>query len=111
MTRYQLSIYAERLPRRRFHRIDSYAEVTVCGGPRDGEALGRTETIPNTVAPDFTKVFYLETNSSINLPLKVSIYNEASSNDKTLLAEGIFEATEVFVAPGHFKVCKDGSAK
>jgi C2 domain len=108
MTRYQVSVYAERLPRGRLRRPNPYAEITVVGGPRDGQTVGRTETVLNTVEPDFTKVFFIETDASINLPLKVSIYNEGHRHP---LAEGIFEATEVFLSPGHFKVSKDGGAK
>lgn len=75
--------------------------VTVAGGPRDNEKLGKTETICNSRDPDFTKVLFFETDSSVNLPLKVSIFNDRNGS---LLAEAIFEATEVFLSPGHYKV-------
>jgi C2 domain len=101
MPRYQVSIQAEKLPRGLFRRPNPYAVVIVTGGPREGENIGKTETVYNTVEPDFTKVLFVETDPSVNLPLKISIYNY---RNETLLAEATFEATEVFVSPGHYKV-------
>jgi hypothetical protein len=103
MPRYQLSVYAEKLPRGRIRQPNPYAVVTVSDGTHDGETLGKSETVYNTTDPDFTKVIFLETDASVNLPLRVSIFNDRNG---VLLAEGIFEATEVFLAPGHFKVVK-----
>jgi C2 domain len=103
MTRYQLSIYAEKLPKGMIRKPNPYATVKVTGGPRDGEVVGQTEIVYNTQEPDFVKVFFIDTNASINLPLTISIYND---RDQSLLAEATFEATEVFVSPGHFMVHK-----
>ena len=103
MTRYQLSIYAERLPKGLFRKPNPYATIKVTGGRRDGEMIGRTETIDNTLEPDFVKSFFIETDASINLPLCISIYND---RDDSLLAESTFEATEVYKSPGHFMVNK-----
>jgi hypothetical protein len=100
MPRYQLTVVAEKLPRGLFRRPNPYAVVTVAGGPRDQERLGQTETLRKALDPDFTKVLFLETDPSVNLPLKVSIFND---RDGTQLAEAVFEATEVFQSPGHFK--------
>lgn len=104
MTRYQLSIYAEKLPNRGlFRKPNPVAQVAISGGPRDGDVLGRTEVVQNTLEPDFVRGFFLETERSINMPLTVTIYND---RDKSVLAEATFEATEVFSAPGHFQVHK-----
>lgn len=103
MPRYQLSIHAENLPRGVFRRPNPYAEVTVSGGPRDGEVIGKTEIVHNSLDPDFVKVLYVETDASVNLPLQVCLFNDRNGG---LLAEAVFEATEVSVAPGHFKVHK-----
>jgi C2 domain len=109
MTRYQLSIYAEKLPNRGlFRKPNPVAEVVVSGGPRDGDVLGRTEVVPNTLEPDFVRCFFLETERSINMPLTIVIYND---RDDSVLADATFEATEVFSAPGHFQVhkCANGA--
>ena len=104
MTRYQLSIYAEKLPHRGlFRKPNPVAEVVITGGPRDGDVLGRTEVVEQTLEPDFVRCFFLETDRSINLPLTITIYND---RDGSVLADATFEATEVFLAPGHFKVQK-----
>jgi C2 domain len=99
MTRYQLSIYAEKLPKGFIFKPNPYATVRVTGGPRDGENIGTTEVVHSTQSPDFVKVFFIETSASINLPITISVYND---RDQSLLAEATFEATEVFLAPGHF---------
>lgn len=98
MTRYQLSIYAEKLPKGLIFKPNPYATAKVTGGSRDGENIGTTEVVHSTQSPDFVKVFFIETNATINLPITISIYND---RDDSILAEATFEATEVFVAPGH----------
>jgi C2 domain len=108
MTRYQLSIHAERLPRGIFRKPNPVAVVTVTGGPREGEEIGRTDVVENSLDPEFTRVLFVETDSSVFLPLKVSIYNDR--ND-ALLADATFEATEVAVAKGHLQEqqCRNGA--
>ena len=98
MTRYQLSIYAEKLPKGFIFKPNPYATAKVSGGPRDSEFIGTTEVVHSTQSPDFVKVFFLETDTTRNLPITISIFND---RDDALLAEATFEATEVFVAPGH----------
>jgi hypothetical protein len=104
MPRYQLSILAENLPRGTFGRPNPYAKVVVSGGPREGETIGQTETLESTQDADFLKTIFLETDASIFMPLKVTIYN--GRND-SVLTEGIFEATEVNASPGHTQEQKD----
>jgi len=108
MPRYQLSLYAEKLPRGLLRWPNPYADVTVTGGPREGEKIGKTNVVQNTLNPDWTTVLFLETDASVFLPFKVSVYN--SRND-VLLAEATFEATEVAEAPGRsqFQECKNGA--
>jgi hypothetical protein len=101
MTRYQLSIYAEKLPKSGsvLHLKPSpYATAKVTGGPRDGENIGTTEVVPLTQSPDFVKVFFIDTDATKNYPITITIWND---RDESKLAEATFEATEVFVAPGH----------
>lgn len=98
MPRYQLSLVAEKLPRGFFRRPNPYAKVYVSGGPREGEIIGQTEVIQDAQSADWVNTFFIETDPSIFLPLKVSIYDDR--ND-TLLTEQVFEATEVNSNPGH----------
>lgn len=116
MTRYQVSVYAEKLPKQGLlHKLPNvYATIQVSGGTRDGEMIGTTEVMYKTCTPDFIKVFFIETDASRNLPITVRIYhtNDMSINDNpnpnqthqhngTQLIEATFEVTEVFKAPGH----------
>ena len=100
MTRYQLKINAENLPRGLIRRPNPYAVVTVTGGPRLGETLGKTDVVFNTVDPDFAKTLFLETDSSVFMPIRVAICNDR--NDAHL-AEANFEATEVHVSRGRMQ--------
>lgn len=104
MPRYQLSIVAEKLPRGTVRRPNPYARVVVSGGPREGEAIGQTETLENSQDADFLKPLFLETDASLFMPLKVTIYN---GRDDSVLTEAIFEATEVNASPGHTQEQKD----
>ena len=104
MPRYQLSILAVNLPRGTFRRPNPYAKVVVSGGPREGEAVGQTETLECTQDADFLTTIFLETDASIFMPLKVTIYN---ARNHLVLTEGIFEATEVNASPGHTQEQKD----
>jgi len=104
MPRYQLSILAEKLPRGMFRQPNPYAKVVVSGGPREGETIGKTETLENTQDADFLETMFFETDSSIFLPLKVTIYN---GRDNSVMTEAVFEATEVNASPGHIQEQKD----
>ena len=65
MTRYQLSLEAENLPRRVFfgcmRNPNPYAVVKVSGGPHEGTVVGRTEPIPATLQPDWTECLFVDT--------------------------------------------------
>jgi C2 domain len=64
MTRYQLSLEAENLPRRfcgSLRNPNPYAVVKVCGGPKEGTVVGRTEPIRRTLQPDWVECLFLET--------------------------------------------------
>jgi len=106
MPRYQLSIIAEKLPRGMFRRPNPYAVVVVSGGNREGEEIGKTETLENTQDPDFLRTLFLETDAAQFLPLKVTIYND---RNKSVLTEAVFEATEVNASPGHLQEQKDNN--
>jgi Ca2+-dependent lipid-binding protein len=104
MTRFQLSLYAGHLPRSLFHTPNPYAKVTVTGGPLKGPDVGRTETIVKSTNPDWIKTMFIETDASINLPLKVAVWDDRGPNkDDTLLCEAEFEATVIFQSPGRIQ--------
>lgn len=105
-TRYQLSIHAEKLPRSFWGTAPSpYAKVKISGGPLNGKEIGRTATLPTTVDADWTDSLYLETASSIFMPLLIQIYDDQGvGRDDVLLGQANCEATEVFSSPGHVQV-------
>jgi Ca2+-dependent lipid-binding protein len=103
MTRYQLSMHAEHLPRNWFHTPSPYAVATITDGPLKGTKIGQTETLPKTTDPDWVAVLFFETDSSIYMPLKIQVFDEREYNDDILLGEATFEATEIFGAAGHLK--------
>lgn len=99
LTKYQVTLYARNLPTGFLRLPSAYAVVTIDGGSQAGTSLGRTEIIPGQASPQWTTCLFLETDASQYMPLKVSIYNDSDSSSP--LAEALFEATEVFRAPGH----------
>jgi hypothetical protein len=104
MTRFQLSLYAGKLPSSLFHTPSPYGVVTVKDGPLKGTDVGRTETIAKTTNPDWVKTMFIETDASINLPLNVAIWDDRGPNkDHTLLCEAEFEATVIFQSPGRIQ--------
>lgn len=56
--RYQLSLgaYFKRL----FRISSAYATVQIVSGPQKGTDLGETECIPNSMNPDWCKIFFLD---------------------------------------------------
>ena len=64
MTRYQLSIEAEKLPRVFFRSPCSYAVVTVTDGPQKGKEIGRTETLPRSQTPDWIAILFIDTEAA-----------------------------------------------
>lgn len=99
MTKYQLSLHAEKL-KRSFLGFPPkpYAVVT-----SNGKDIGRTEIREPCTDPDWCLSMKLEFEPSVKTTLKVSIYNWIPSGDDQLLAEAEFEATEVFQSPGHMQ--------
>ena len=104
MTRYQLSIKGENLPRFCFLKPSPYAVVTVSGGPHEGTEIARTETILKANDPDWATIFFIETDASINMPLRISVFNDRIRN--RCLGDVSFEATEIFQAAGRTQ-CDD----
>jgi Ca2+-dependent lipid-binding protein len=104
MTRYQLSIHVERLPHSFFHTPSPYAVARITGGPLEGTTIGKTEILKKTINPEWTKVLFFETDSSVYMPIKISIYDKHhGQKEPEFLGEASFEATEVFSAPGHLQ--------
>jgi hypothetical protein len=70
MTRYQLSIEAENLPRRFcfgcVRNPNPYAIVKVSGGPREGTVIGRTQPIEATAQPDWVECLFLDTGENLH---------------------------------------------
>mmetsp|Transcript_23853 Transcript_23853/g.43112 ORF Transcript_23853/g.43112 Transcript_23853/m.43112 type:complete len:286 (-) Transcript_23853:3012-3869(-) len=111
MVRVQLSLRAENLKNveRVFRgRSDPYAVVTVLEGavegpePVTGLVLGKTETIENSLDPDWTIPFIFEHNATVFLQVQVSIYdnNEDRKADDRLMGEVVFDVEEVLSSQG-----------
>jgi Ca2+-dependent lipid-binding protein len=101
MTRFQLSLQAENLPKSLFHTPSPYAHVAVAGGPAYVTEVGKTETIVKNTSPDWVMTMFIETDASINLPLTVSVWDDRGPNkDDILIGEVVFEATVIYQSPG-----------
>lgn len=76
LTRFQVSVHARNLPRGIFRKPSPYAEIKITGGPNKGMTVGKTETIPKSLDPDWVKCLFVETDASVFMPIKVSIYDD-----------------------------------
>lgn len=103
MTRFQLSLRAERLPRGLFHTPRPYAEVQVSGGPHEGLNVGTTKPLQGSDV-EWTELFYIDTDSSIFMPLRIVVSDDRGWDKRNpVLAQVTFEATEVFQSVGQMK--------
>jgi Ca2+-dependent lipid-binding protein len=105
MTRFQLFIHAENLPKSRFRRPDPYAIVRF-GKPDQAEGdvtaeVGRTEVLPRTTDPEWSRILFVEAEAAKITYVTVSVYDH--HNNHHLLGQGTFEVTEVNQSPGHFQ--------
>jgi len=105
MERYQISLNAIDLPKSIgfFRKPSPYAKLKVVSGPKEGteEAqLGTTESIPNCINPDWSKIFFLEFDASEVTNLEVSLFSKADDGEDSLIGKASFEATSVFKEPG-----------
>eukprot|EP00521_Asterionellopsis_glacialis_P013282 CAMPEP_0195304694 /NCGR_PEP_ID=MMETSP0707-20130614/34930_1 /TAXON_ID=33640 /ORGANISM="Asterionellopsis glacialis, Strain CCMP134" /LENGTH=278 /DNA_ID=CAMNT_0040368591 /DNA_START=130 /DNA_END=966 /DNA_ORIENTATION=+ len=91
--RMQFTLFVEKLKKPVIGRPDPYAVVTFSGGPNEGIEVGTTETLENTLNPEFTSTFYVDVDPDVYMPVRVEIFN--SRNDK-LMAEAEFELTSVY---------------
>jgi len=90
-----------------------YAVVTIVGGAHEGTVVGTTQSIPDTTDPSWTDTFFVETDPSMFMPLRISIFDDRKGNnsrdggsnqsDDVLIAETTFEATEIFQSVGRMK--------
>jgi Ca2+-dependent lipid-binding protein len=54
-----------------------------------------------TTNPDWIKTMFIETDASINLPLKVQVWDDRGPNNQdVLIGEAQFEATVIHQSPG-----------
>lgn len=108
MTRYQLSISAARLPKGGWGIPNPYAIIKVTGGEQNGTTLGKTDVVHCSQNPDFAKVIFIETSSSVFLPIRIAICNDRNHAE---LAAASFEATEIYASKGHVQVqkCSNGA--
>jgi len=86
-----------------FRKPSPYAKLKVVSGPKEGteEAqLGTTESIPNCINPDWSKIFFLEFDASEVTNLEVSLFSKADDGEDSLIGKASFEATSVFQEPG-----------
>mmetsp|Transcript_22217 Transcript_22217/g.36786 ORF Transcript_22217/g.36786 Transcript_22217/m.36786 type:complete len:276 (+) Transcript_22217:158-985(+) len=101
MTRYQLTVEAEKLSRVSALRMGApYAVVTVSGGPRDGEVLGETE-VSDTLDPRWIKVIYVDTDPSVYLPINVEIFDQQDGRENRKMEEASFEVTSINESKAH----------
>jgi Ca2+-dependent lipid-binding protein len=69
-----------------------------------GTEAGRTETIVKTTSPDWTKTLFIETDASVNLPVKIAVWDDRGANKKdVLIGEVEFEATVIYQSPGRMQ--------
>lgn len=101
MTKYQISIFAEGLPRVFFKTPSSYAAVTISEGPQQGKEIGRTEISPRDSNPDWIQVLFVETNAATYMPINVEVFHGREYNDDVLLGSASFEVTEIYSSTGH----------
>lgn len=107
MTKYQLTISVEGL-RLRNHllniRPNPYCKVHITGGPRNGECLGKSDVVRKSLNPSFTIIYYIETDPSEYLPIKVCIHDDRKFVDDQYdkeIAVANFEITEIYHSKGH----------
>lgn len=101
MTRYQLTLQAEKLRRVSPLRVGQpYAVVTVTGGSREGDILGETEAL-DTLDPRWCTVIYVDTDPSIYMPITVEILDRQEGRDDRTMAEASFEVTAVHESQVH----------
>eukprot|EP00525_Craspedostauros_australis_P000470 CAMPEP_0198133292 /NCGR_PEP_ID=MMETSP1442-20131203/59489_1 /TAXON_ID= /ORGANISM="Craspedostauros australis, Strain CCMP3328" /LENGTH=315 /DNA_ID=CAMNT_0043794407 /DNA_START=171 /DNA_END=1118 /DNA_ORIENTATION=+ len=103
LQRFQISLFAENLPKTSwFSKPSPYAKVEVIGGPQDGTLLGQTEAISKTVSPDWCEILFVETAPEINMPLRVTVWDQRGDDslDPILMATAEFEATSVYQSQG-----------
>lgn len=111
MTRYQLTIEAEKLSRVSPIRMGApYATVSVTGGPREGDVLGETE-VSDTLDPRWTKVIFVDTDAAVYMPITVEIFDDQEGREHRKMAEANFEVTAIYEAPTHtqFEKLKGGT--
>lgn len=68
--------------------------------------IGATETVENSVDPDFTKTLFIDTDASTHLPFSVTVFNDRNGDQ---LAQCFFEATEVTRSKGHSTMQEDSN--
>jgi len=103
--RYQLTLEAEKLKRVGKLRLGCpYAVVTATGGPHEGKEIGRTETIKDSLNPNWVKIIYIKSDESIFFPIRVAVYDDNPRREEHVLrGEANFEITELYQSPGHMQ--------
>ncbi|CAB9518699.1 Copine-6 [Seminavis robusta] len=103
MTKYQLSLHADRL-RKGFlwRRPMAYAVVMV---ENESKTLGKTEVAQPGTRAEWRKPMTLEFSSDMHVPFTVALHD--SRNDDRLMAKADFEASEVFNSRGHMQMKED----
>ena len=103
MTRYQLTIEAEKLKRVSSLRAGRpYAIVTVTGGSREGDVLGMTEALDSLTHLRWSTTVFIETDPSTYLPISVEIFDEQENGkEENKMAEANFEVTSIYQSPVH----------
>lgn len=82
---------------------DPFCVVTHMSDKSGALVLGRTETIQNTVSPEWVKVFLLDYNLGTPMKLVVSIFDEVKKGDQKSMGNAVFEVGELLGARGSTK--------
>jgi Ca2+-dependent lipid-binding protein len=100
--KFQLTIEAEKLKRSNpLRNLRPYALVSVSGGSREGDVLGQTEVVENSLDPRWGAVVYVDTDASVYLPITVEIFDSNDGRDDKKIAEASFEVTAIYESQAH----------
>jgi Copine/C2 domain len=108
MMKVELSLYASNLKNvaGAFRGTsDPFAVVTHMATQPGGKAvvLGQTETIQNTVSPEWVKVFVLDYELGTPMKLIVSIFDQVKKGDNKSMGSAVFDVDELLGVRGNVK--------
>ena len=57
--------------------------------------------LENNLNPNWVKILFVESNSSIYYPIRIAVYDDNPNNTDKLMAEANFEITDLYESPGN----------